>query len=163
VLPLVFSEAMRDVGLFIGVSSIGADPAWNDHGEGRTFSDYWQRFSLAELGPAAEVRREVLSQLLPSLAIADRCTLEPRFLAVRGDLRSYRIHLGSGNILMSPNDQYLCIVAARNAKAAKVFLPFDDDPMLTMILSKAFLLAADTTITDTSITAQIRGRQPAQP
>jgi hypothetical protein len=27
---------------------------------------------------------------------------------VKGELRTYRIHLGSGNILMEPNDQYLC-------------------------------------------------------
>ena len=52
--------------------------------------------------------------------------LEDRYLRVRGDLRTYRIHLGSGNILTSPNDQYLCIVAAN-----------------------------DTAIKDTTITAQI--------
>ena len=32
---------------------------------------------------------------------------------VRGDLRTYKIHLGSSNILMEPNDQYLCIVPGR--------------------------------------------------
>ena len=35
------------------------------------------------------------------------------FLIVRGELRTYRIHLGSGNILMDPNSQYLCIVPGR--------------------------------------------------
>jgi len=44
---------------------------------------------------------------------------------------------------MSPNDQYLCIVAARDARAGKLFLPIDDDPVLSLILSKAFLLADD--------------------
>ena len=77
---------------------------------------------------------------------------------VRGDLRTYRIHLGSGNILMAPDDQYLCIVAARDGRAGKLFLPFDDDPVLSVILSKAFLLADDTKITDPSITRQISGR-----
>ncbi len=77
---------------------------------------------------------------------------------VRGDLRTYRIHLGSGNVLMSPADQYLCIVAAPGTQAGKVFLPFDDDPVLSLILSKAFLLAADAKITDPSITRQIWGR-----
>ena len=37
-----------------------------------------------------------------------------------------------------------------------LFLPFDDDPTLSVILSKAFLLARDTKITDRSIVAQIR-------
>ena len=73
--------------------------------------DYWNRYAFGDLGVGAEIRREVLAGLVPMLAIADRCDLEARFLTVRGDLRSYRIHLGSGNILMSPNDQYLCIVA----------------------------------------------------
>jgi hypothetical protein len=92
------------------------------------------------------------------LAIAGRCQLTGRFLVVRGDLRTYKIHLGSGNVLMTPDDQYLCIVAARDARAGKLFLPFDDDPLLSLILSKAFLLADDTNITDPSITRQIADR-----
>jgi hypothetical protein len=155
---LVFTEAMRDVDLFVGVTSIGADPEWLDRGEGRRFESYWNAYSFGELTAAAEIRREVLDKLLPRLAIADRCKLEERYLAVRGDLRTYRIHLGSGNILMSPNDQYLCIVAARDSRAEKLFLPFDDDPVLSLILSKAFLLANDSAITDKTITAQIKRR-----
>jgi hypothetical protein len=105
------------------------------------------------------VRREVVEQLLPRLAIADRCSLEDRYLVVRGDLRSYKIHLGSSNILMAPNDRYLCIVAARDARASKLFLPFDDDPVLSLILSKAFMLADDKKIRDPTIVAQIRLRR----
>ena len=80
---------------------------------------------------------------------------------MRGDLRTYKIHLGSGNILMEPNDQYLCIVPDRSTKAAgdggAVFLPFEGDQTLSVILSKALLLADDGTITDPTITRQIRG------
>ena len=81
---------------------------------------------------------------------------------VRGDLRTYKIHLGSGNILMMPNDQYLCIVPkpADTDSSQKVFLPFDGDRMFSIILSKAFLLAEDSRIKDSSITRQI---QPASP
>lgn len=156
--PLTFSEAMRDLDLVIGVTSIGADPEWLDRGEGRRFETYWHRYAFGELGAGAQVRREVLAGLAPMLAIAGRCELEDRFLVVRGDLRTYRIHLGSGNILMSPNDQYLCIVAGGDARSGRLFLPFDDDPVLSLILSKAFLLADDTKITDRSITRQIRDR-----
>jgi hypothetical protein len=74
---------------------------------------------------------------------------------VRGDLRTYKIHLGSANILMEPNDAYLCIVAGRSSNAG-LFLPFEEDGRLALILSKAFLLANDTAITDPSITRQIR-------
>lgn len=43
---------------------------------------------------------------------------------------------------MDPSDTYLCIVPSRGEGAPhQVFLPFDDDPTLTIILSKAFLLA----------------------
>ncbi|MGL5824407.1 MAG: DUF4132 domain-containing protein [Nocardioides sp.] len=153
---LVFSEAMRDIDLVVGVTSIGADPQWLDRGEGRHFDGYWTHYGFGELGTTARVRREVLARLLPQLAIADRCTLDGRYLMVRGDLRTYRVHLGSGNILMSPNNQYLCIVDAKDSRAENVFLPFDDDRLLSLILSKAFMLANDTAITDPTITEQLR-------
>ncbi|MER5800967.1 DUF4132 domain-containing protein [Streptomyces mirabilis] len=150
--PLVFSEAMRDVDLFVGVTSIAADPDWTDGGPERT---YWERTGFAELTESAEARRDVLARILPRLKIAGRCTLDGRFLIVRGELRTYKIHLGSANILMEPDDSYLCIVPARRSGDGKVFLPFEDE-RLTLILSKAFLLAADTEITDESILTQIK-------
>ncbi len=85
-----------------------------------------------------------------------RQELTDRFLLVRGDLRTYKIHLGSANILMEPNDTYLCIVPATGGAAGSVFLPFEDDGgTLSVILSKAFLLADDTAITDPTITHQL--------
>ncbi|MFI7698504.1 DUF4132 domain-containing protein [Nonomuraea sp. NPDC049480] len=156
---LVFSEVMRDVDLFVGVASVGNDPTWQDGGPDGMFRDYWTSYGFGELSVTAQTRRDVLSRLLPRLAIAGRCSLEGRFLHVRGDLRTYKIHLGSGNILMTPDDRYLCIVPkqASGAVADQVFLPFEGDQTLAVILSKAMLLAKDTEITDPSITAQIRG------
>jgi hypothetical protein len=40
--------------------------------------------------------------------------------------------------------------------ADRVFLPFEGDAVLSIILSKAFLLAADKHITDPTITRQIK-------
>ncbi len=90
-------------------------------------------------------------------AIADRCRIEGRFLHVRGELRTYRIHLGSGNILMDPGDQYLCIVpAGRAAPGTETgYLPFEGDRTLALILSKAMMLADDAGITDPTVTRQI--------
>ena len=140
--PLVFTEAMRDADLFLGATSIGTDPEWLDRGGSRRFGGvYWHRFGFGELSASAEIRREVLQRLLPGLAIADRCTLTGRYLQVLGDARTYRIHLGSGNVLSSPSDQYLRIADARHPQAARVFLPFDDDRVLAAIIGKAFLLA----------------------
>lgn len=144
--PLILSEALRDADLAVGVASTGLDP----HGSG----DYWQSYGFGDLTESAQVRRDALARLLPRLAVADRYALEERFLRVRGDLRTYRIHLGSGNILMEPNDAYLCIVP--RGTGDQVFLPFEEDGgMLSIIISKAFLLAADTAINDPSITRQI--------
>ncbi|MFJ3338072.1 DUF4132 domain-containing protein [Streptomyces sp. NPDC086766] len=151
--PLVFSEAMRDVDLFVGVTSIAADPDWSDRGPARA---YWERAAgFAELTESAEARREALARILPRLRIADRCSLDGRYLVVRGDLTTYRIHLGSANILMAPDDTYLCVVPARRATGGKVFLPFEDD-RLSLILSKALMLATDTTITDQTVLRQIK-------
>ncbi len=157
---LVFSEVMRDVDLFVGVSSIGNDPAWQDGGPGGRYFGYWHGYSCGELTESANGRREMLANLLPRLKIADRCTLLDRFLEVRGDLQTYKIHLGSGNTLMTPNDQYLCIVPDSRAKArhSAIYLPFEGDDTLSIILSKAFLLAEDRKITDATILRQIHGR-----
>ena len=48
-----------------------------------------------------------------------------------------------------------CIVPAPTAKYGNVFLPFEDD-RLSLILSKAFLLAGDAGITDPTILTQIQ-------
>ena len=101
-------------------------------------------------------RQAVLRDLLPSLTIADRCRLEPRFLIVAGKLRTYRIHVGSSNIMMEPNDQYLCIVQDHQNAGGRVRLPFEGDNTLSLILSKAFLLAEDDKIKDASIVSQIK-------
>jgi hypothetical protein len=158
--PLVFSEVMRDVDLFVAICSVGNDPAWIDNGpEG--FQGYWQSVAFTDdLSASARTRRVVLERLIPRLKIAARCEVSDKFLVVRGDLRTYKIHLGSGNILMEPNNQYLCIVPSRGSAAKDpskgVFLPFEGDGQLAVILSKAFLLADDTAITDPTITRQLR-------
>jgi hypothetical protein len=155
--PLVFSEVMRDVDLFVGVCSVGNDPTWGDGGATGRFAHYWSEYAFGDLSAAAATRRAALERVIPHLKIAERCSFQDRFLVVRGDLRTYKIHLGSGNILMLPNDQYLCIVPNRGVQGAgsRVFLPFEGDDMLSVILSKALLLANDTAITDPTILRQI--------
>jgi hypothetical protein len=142
---------------FVGVCSIGNDPNWIDGGN-RFGTTYWQSYSFGDLGELAKTRKEVLERLIPRLKIAKVAQIKDKFLVVNGKLRTYKIHLGSGNILMEPNDQYLCIVPDRNSKGGsteKLFLPFEGDNVLSIILSKAFLLADDDKIIDTTITRQI--------
>jgi len=157
--PLVFSEIMRDVDMFVGVASVGNDPTWMDGGGEARYQDYWHSYSFGELTESSKTRKQVLEALVPRLKIAERCELTNKFLVVRGDIRTYKIHLGSGNILMEPNDQYLCIVPSRRSGEMgqdKLFVPFEGDQMLAIILSKAFLLAEDKKITDTTITRQLK-------
>jgi hypothetical protein len=155
--PVVFSEVMRDVDLFVGVASVMNDPTWRDTGP-QGYRDYWNQWSFGELSENAKTRRQALERLLPRLAHSSQFHLIDRFLVVKGSLRTYKIHLGSSNILMEPNDQYLCIVPdpASTSKLPKnIFLPFEGDTTLSLILSKALLLANDSKIKDQTIVRQI--------
>lgn len=155
--PLLFSELMRDVDLFVGVCSIGNDPNWQDSGNDR-LRQYWHTYAFADdLSASGEVRLEALKRIVPKLKIGSKCRFEGKYLLVQGSKHLYKIHCGSGNILMSPNDQYLCIVPDQSAKPTRqdVYLPFEGDTLLSIIISKAMLLAADHAITDPTILRQI--------
>ncbi|WP_406303361.1 DUF4132 domain-containing protein [Streptomyces sp. NBC_00885] len=157
---LVLTEAMRDADLFVTVASIGADPQWQGGGEDRAHDGYWERWAFGELTESARIRRQSLARLLPRTRIAERVELTDRFLRVRGELHTYKIHLGSGSILREPDDAYLRIPVDRSAAGAggeRLFLPFEEDGgLLSLILSTAFVLADDARITDRTITAQLR-------
>ena len=100
-----------------------------------------------------------LETLIPRLKIKDVTSIQGKFLHVKGSLREYKIHVGSGNILMLPNDQYLCIVPGQGTAntSSDMQLPFEGDRTLAVILSKAFMLADDKNIKDVTITRQIKG------
>lgn len=156
--PEVFSEAMRDVDLFVSVSSVAIDQLWRDLGEPRVAA-YRDLSAFAVLPESAQTRRGVLQRLIPRSRIADRCTFQERYLRVRGDLRAYRIHLGSAQVLMEPNDQHLFVALPKGRDAAEangIFMPFDDT-LLGHVLGKAFLLADDAKITDQALRRQITG------
>jgi hypothetical protein len=155
--PLVFSEIFRDVDMFVGVCSVGNDPEWADNGGMPQYRNYWHQYSFGDLTEMANTRKAILENIVPKLKIKNVASVDGKFLIVKGKLTTYKIHIGSGNILMEPNDQYLCIVpdGKKANKGDKVFLPFDGDRTLTVILSKAFLLASDDKITDSTITSQI--------
>jgi hypothetical protein len=162
---IVLSEVMRHCDLFVGVTSIANDPNWLDKGGNaehpnqwhRTVgADYWGRQSFGELDLSAATRMELLLELLPALEIGAVSRIEGRFLKVKGKLRTYKIHLGSANILMEPNDTYLCIVPKRDTSVEKLLtLPFEGDQRLSLIISKAMLLANDDKITDAQIRRQL--------
>ncbi|GAB3479516.1 DUF4132 domain-containing protein [Nocardiopsis coralliicola] len=152
----VLSEILRDVDLFVGVAGVGADPLWEDGGPGGQLRAYWEAAAFGPLTETAETRRDVLERLLPLLAAGDRCRIDGRFVHVRGALHEYRIHLGSGNVLIGAGARHLCIVPDSAAAAPHGLpLPFQGDPALSLILSKALLLADDAAITDPVIVQQL--------
>jgi hypothetical protein len=155
---ILFSEALRDVDMFVGVCSIGNDAAWRDGGH-QFGQDYWQSYSFGDLSEVAKTRKEILTGILSKLKVAKVSHIDGNFLVVKGKIRTYKIHLGSTNILMEPNNQYLCIVQDRSSSAgAKLFIPFEGDEGLSIIISKALLLAEDDKISDSSIVSQIKIR-----
>ncbi|MET0394055.1 MAG: DUF4132 domain-containing protein [Chitinophagaceae bacterium] len=158
--PVVFSEVMRDAELFIGIASVGNDPAWPESGGLPDCRDYWQSYSFGELTEVAKTRKIILEQLVARLPISTAAELKDRFLVVKGKLRTYKIHIGSTNILMEPNDQYLCLVPDKNARnmTGNLPIPFEGDTGLALLLSKALLLANDDKITDPAITRQLQYR-----
>jgi hypothetical protein len=163
--PIVFSEVMRHCDLFTAVASIASDPAWYDRGRDaehpdewrRNAMDYWERTSTAELSEAARIRRSMLEAIVPKLAIADRCAFDDRALIVRGNLQSYRINIGSAAVTIMPLMRHLCIIpaSAEGWEDGRIYLPFAGDRTLSVILSKAVLLAADDKITDPVILRQL--------
>ena len=152
VAPQTFSEVMRDIDPFVGVAGVASDPE-RTLGRWQHIDDYRERSVFGDLSVAVKSRRDTLSRLLPRLPIADRVTLEDRFLTVRGERGTYKIHLGSSNVLIEPGGRYVYIV--QSGASPKGMLPFEGDHTLSLILSKAMLLANDTKIKDPAILSQM--------
>ncbi len=156
--PIVLSEILRDTDLFVGVASIGNDPTWMDRGGAPRTHEYWRSYSFGDLSETAKTRKAVLERLVPRLKIRDKAHIEGKFLHIQGMKHSYKIHIGSGNILIQPDDRYLCIVPGRgkDKTVEALYLPFEGDRGLSIVLSKAFMLAEDNKITDKTILSQLR-------
>ena len=152
----ILSEVMRDADLFVGVASVGNDPSWIDQGPTPQARQYWQGYSFGDLDGFAQTRRDILAALIPRLKLRDVAHIDGRFLIVDGKLNTYKIHLGSSNILMAPGDRYLCIVPGMMSKAGDVALPFEGDARLSVILSKALMLADDDKIVASDIVSQLK-------
>lgn len=156
---IVLSEVFRDIDLMVSVSDLGASLDWQDGGVRDRHKHYWSLYVVGPLGPSGKERLEILQALMPRLRIAPACTITDPFLVVLGKRRAYKIHIGSGKTLMPPSDRLLNIGSPRRGPSKRdqdsLFLPFEGDHTLSVILSKAILLADDDKITDPDILRQI--------
>lgn len=154
--PIIFSEAMRDVDLFVAVTSVASDPNWADGGPEGRFGNYWRARAFGDLGESAKTRKDIIAKLVPKLAFSDKLEIGEKVLKVKGTQHEYHIHFGSGNIMMMPGNKYLCIVKASGGrKEDKIYLPFEGDTLVSIILSKAQMLIHDDKIKDPSILSQL--------
>jgi hypothetical protein len=154
--PVIFSEVMRDVDLFVGVCSVGNDPEWKDRGSKPDFLRYWESYSVADLYESGKSRHAVLAALLPRMKhLNSHSQLGDKYLRVQGKVNAYRIHLGSSNIQIESNNQYLCIVPKGRQNTLDVVLPYEGDFTLALILSKALMLIDDDKISDPLIRSQL--------
>jgi hypothetical protein len=154
--PIVFSEVLRDVDLFVAVTSVANDPGWVDGGPRGRHGSYWREWAFGELGQSAATRKELIGWLAPKLSIADKLKITDKFLIVTGKRQNYAIHFGSSHIQILPSYRYLCIVPDRAPpEASNIRLPFAGDGLLSAILAKAFLLVDESKIKDGTILRQL--------
>ena len=130
----VVSEAFRDADLMVAVARAGDEALSAESYERRGDTVV----ALAELLGVPGVERE------------------GRFVRVRGQLARYRVHLGSGAVCVEPANVVCILPETRRKKADGIWLPFaEEDERLAEVVSKVVLLAADDSIEDAAIRAQI--------
>ncbi len=144
--PLIFSETMRDIDLFTSVASIGNDPM--EHDMPLSFHKYWHRYTTGDLSKTAQTRKAIIENLLPRLNISHLVTIKGRFLIVQGKTNQYKVHIGSGHIFILPDERFLSLAIhdCKKNKSKPVFLPFEDDPMISLIMTKVSFLIKNTHI-----------------
>ena len=133
--PRLFSEVMRDLDLVVSVAHRGGiDPEAS--------------------ASTVEMRTALLRETLALLKI-DNVKLERSHALIKGELRSYSVHLGSAMVHRQPGGA-LCIIPVPSQHRGRLFLPFaDDDPKTAEVVSKVLLLAKDKEIKDPTVLEQL--------
>lgn len=129
--PIVYSETLYDIDLYVQHIGIGNDPAWEGIGEDELRA-YWYPSAFGPLMASGEIRKIVLKFIVSRLGIGEKVNFEERFLQVK----EYKIHIGSGNVLK--NDAFVKLNTSRIR--ISVFLPVEGDKILYLILSQVLKL-----------------------
>ncbi len=135
VLPVVFSEIMRDVDLAVSVAHAGGVDPETSHS-------------------TIEMRRAIVEHAIPMFGV-ENVTVSGNFAKVAGTLASYNIHLGSG-VIHKEGGAQIAVLPVHSQSRGRIFLPFlDEDPKTAEIISKILLFAEDSKIKDPMILDQI--------
>src|SRR5439155_3010167 len=114
---------------------------------------------LSELSAVLALRAEILSRVLPLTTIAGRCTVEGAWLAVRGQLGTYRIQIPWGGVLrLTDSGVRQLKIPQRLLESISLDLsecPIELDHRTEMILRKAHLLANDWRIDSPDLIRQL--------
>ena len=162
--PELFSEAMRDLDLFVSVTTIASDPTWpRDPGAPPILAGYWARADRSGLDQLRAGRRQALAPMYATSGPDDRCRLTQRDLVVHGSLATYQIDLATGNARMEPSGKWLSFDTERAAPAGTTdlfpWLPVTDDhEVLRRIVVRAAILADDERLASQRLLRQIRHR-----
>ncbi|NBJ07454.1 DUF4132 domain-containing protein [Duncaniella freteri] len=135
VLPVVFSEIMRDVDLAVSIAHAGGVDPEASHS-------------------TIEMRRVIVEHAMPMFGISN-VKVAGNFAKVSGKLGNYNVHLGSG-VIHKEGGAHIAVLPVHSQSRGRIFLPFlDEDPKTAEIISKILLFAEDDKIKDPSILSQI--------
>jgi hypothetical protein len=155
---ILYSEVMRDVDLFTSVSAVGSDPTWADQGD-RGIGIFSEGFDVGQLFGIIGLRRETLSLAIPHTAIRDRCEIHKTWLAVRGQLGTYRIEFAWGGASLLTDSGVRRLTIPRKILDAVTLdfsaIPIDLDYRTESILRKAHVLADDWKIESPDLIQQL--------
>lgn len=136
VLPVVFSEIMRDVDIAVSVAHAGGVDPETSHS-------------------TIEMRRVIVEHAMPMFGVTN-VEVAGNFAKVSGKLGNYNIHLGSG-VIHKEGGTHIAVLPVHSQSRGRIFLPFlDEDPKTAEIISKILLFAEDDKIKDPAILSQIR-------
>jgi hypothetical protein len=155
---ILYSEVMRDVDLFTSVSAIGEDETWADQGD-RGTGIFSEEGTVRELSGIIDLRREMLSLVLPHTPIQDRCKIHKNWLQVRGQLGTYRIEFAWGAAMLATESTFRFLRISRKILDAVSLdfsaIPADLDYRTETILRKAYVLADDWKIDSPDLIKQL--------
>ena len=160
----LFSEAMRDLDLFVSVTTVADEPTWPPDLQAPAFlAGYWDRAGRDGLDQLRAGRRQALAPMYATPGPGDRFQLTERDLVVHGSLAIYHIDLATASVRMEPAGKWLSFDTRQPAPASTTdlfpWIPLTDDhEILSRITLRATTLANDEQLASRPLLRQIRHR-----